>query len=170
MEKQPLVAVCGLFCGACSLYRVQHDADRKDAPDLIKRVAERWKVPAEQAVCEGCLSGGPLSPYCAACAIRKCAAGKPGVTRCADCADFPCEIITKFSNDGVPHHNVVLKNIRRQQKIGIDEWYEEEFERVRCQVCGVSLDWYAQSCHRCGTVNPMVVGFNKDVNQPHYRA
>ena len=169
MAEEHLVAVCGLYCGACTLYRILHDADRKDAERFLQRVAQRWNVPVEQVTCEGCLSQGPLSPYCSNCGIRKCAAGKTGVTRCADCPDFPCDIITRFSNDGVPHHSVVLKNIRRQQKIGITEWYEEEFERVRCQVCGVSLDWYVQSCHRCGTINPMVVGLNKDVHQPHYR-
>jgi len=169
MDNQPLVAVCGLFCGACTLYRARHDIDRKDAPEIIKRTADRWKVAPEQLTCEGCLSDGPLTPYCAACAMKKCAAAK-GITRCADCAGFPCETITKFSNDGVPHHASVLKAVRRQKKIGIDEWYEEEFERVRCQLCGVSLDWYATVCHRCGTVNPRVVGLNKDVHEPHYRA
>jgi hypothetical protein len=170
MADEHLVAVCGLYCGACTLYRAQHDIDRKDAPEIIRRAADRWKVAPEQTACEGCLSTGPLSPYCAACEIKKCAQGRPGVKRCADCPDFPCETITKFSNDGIPHHSAVLKAIRRQRKIGVTEWYEEEFERMRCQVCGVSLDWYARECHRCGTVSPTVVGFYKDVDQPHYRA
>ncbi|MDP2920124.1 MAG: DUF3795 domain-containing protein [Dehalococcoidia bacterium] len=170
MANEPLVAVCGLYCNACTLYRYRHDADRKDAQEFLQKVATRWNVPIEQAACEGCLSEGSLNPNRLKCEIRKCAMSKPGVTRCADCAEFPCEIITKFSNDGVPHHAVVLKNIQRQRKIGIFEWNEEEFERVRCQVCGVSLDWYAKECHRCGTVNPGVVGLFKDVDQPHYRA
>jgi hypothetical protein len=170
MEGIHLGAVCGLYCGACTLYRARHDIDRKGLESFFQGLAKRWNVPVEQVTCEGCLSKGPISPYCAACEIKKCAAGKPDVTRCNDCPDFPCELITRFSNDGVAHHAVVLKSIRRQQKIGILEWCEEEFERVRCQVCGVSLDWYAQTCHRCGTKNPGVVGFNKDVNQPHYRA
>jgi len=166
-----VAGVCGLYCGACTLYRARHDVERKDAQAVLEKIAERWKVPVEQVVCEGCLSQGPISGYCAACEIKKCAASKPGVTRCADCDDFPCDLLMKFANDGVPHHSAVLKNVRRQRKIGIREWVEEEYERDRCQYCGVSLDWYAGVCHRCGTQNASsITSVMGERLQPHYRA
>jgi hypothetical protein len=171
MEGIHLGAVCGLYCGACTLYRARHDIDRKGLENFFQNAAKRLNVPVEQVTCEGCLSKGPLSPYCAACEIKKCAASKPGVTRCADCKEFPCELITKFANDGVPHHSAVLKNIRRQQKIGILEWCEEQYEKIRCQYCGVSVDWYAQTCHRCGKQNPTVItSVMGESLQPYYRA
>ena len=173
MEGEHLAGVCGLYCGACTLYRARHDKDRKGVESLFQDLSQRWNVPVEEVTCEGCLSEGPIIPYCRDCNIKKCAADKPGVTRCSDCPDFPCDLITKFSNDGVPHHSDVLKNIRRQQKLGAYEWCQEEYERIRCQFCGVSLDWYAQTCYRCGTTNATkITGFLKDrpPDYTHYRA
>ncbi|HEY90562.1 MAG TPA: DUF3795 domain-containing protein [Dehalococcoidia bacterium] len=173
MEGEHLGAVCGLYCGACTLYRARHDYERKDLDDFFNNLAERWNVPVEEVTCEGCLSDGPISPYCRDCKIKQCAAEKEGITRCSDCPDFPCDLITRFNNDGVAHHSEVLKNIERQQKIGIYEWLQEEFERIRCQYCGVSQDWYAQNCHRCGTKSPTkIFGFTggKGITYTHYKA
>lgn len=173
MEGEHLGAVCGLYCGACTLYRARHDADRTGLEPLFQELSQRYGVPPEEITCEGCLSDGPLSPHCHVCEVRRCAITKPDVTRCSDCPSFPCGLIIKFSRDGVPHHSEVLKNIRRQQKIGVSEWLQEEYERIRCQYCGVSLDWYAQNCHRCGTKNPSTIaGFLTDGTrlQPYYRA
>jgi len=173
MEGEHLAAVCGLYCGACTLYRARHDKDRKGLETFFDNLARRWNVPVEEVTCEGCLSDGPLAVYCRDCRIKQCASEKPGVTRCADCPEFPCDIITRFNNDGVAHHSEVLKNIARQQKIGVYEWLQEEYEKVRCQYCGVSLDWYARNCHRCGTRNPQAItGFIKDrpSTYTHYRA
>jgi hypothetical protein len=153
MEGEHLASACGIYCGTCTIYRIRHDPDRKDADSVLKEFAERFNLPVEGVYCEGCLSEGPHSPFCAECEIRRCAMTTNGVTRCADCSNFPCGLLIKFSNDGVPHHRDVIKNIRRQQKIGAYEWCQEVHEQIRCQFCGVSLDWYAQICHRCGTRN-----------------
>ena len=169
MEGEHLAGACGLYCGACTLYRVRHDPDRKDADSVLKTFAEGFNVPVEKVRCEGCLSDGPRSPFCAECEIRRCALTTNGVIRCSDCSKFPCGLIIKFNNDGVPHHSDCLKNIRRQQQIGVYEWCQEEYERIRCQFCGVSLDWYAQTCHRCGTKAPTTItGFIKD-KPPKYK-
>ena len=157
MEGEHLAAVCGLYCGACSLYRARHDNNQERLEEILKNMSERWKVKPEEINCDGCLSGGQLMPYCRDCKIRLCAAEKSGVTHCADCPDFPCSLITNFNNDGVRHHGEVFRNIRRQQKVGVDEWLQEEYERWRCQFCGVSLDWYARTCHRCGTTQPFTI-------------
>lgn len=173
MEGEHLAGACGLYCGACTVYRARHDVDRKNTGEILQNLAEQWNVPVEQVTCEGCLSEGPRSPFCAECEIRRCAITTKGVTRCSDCSQFPCGLIIKFSNDGVPHHSDVMKNIRRQQKIGAYEWCQEEYERIRCQFCGVSLDWYAQTCHRCGTKNATgITGFLKDGGSTYkyYRA
>lgn len=157
MEGEHLAAVCGLYCGACTIYRARHDQDRQGLDKLFQDMSERLKVPPEEIVCDGCLSQGRLMPHCQECKIKQCAADKPGVERCSDCSEFPCSLITSFSDDGVPHHGAVLKNIRRQQELGVYEWLQEEYERVRCQYCGVSLDWYAQTCHRCGIAQPFTI-------------
>lgn len=165
MEGEHLAGVCGLYCGACTVYRARHDKERKNVESLLQGQAEEWNVPVEQVTCEGCLSEGPHSPYCAECEIRRCAMTTHDITRCSDCSKFPCGLIIKFNNDGVPHHSGVIKNIRRQQKIGAYEWCQDEHERIRCQFCGVSLDWYAQTCYRCGT---KTTGFLRD-SGPGYK-
>ncbi len=170
MEGEHLAAVCGLYCGACSLYRARRDENPERLEELLKPLSERWQVPKDELNCDGCLAGGRLMPHCRDCKIKQCAAEKEAVTRCSGCPDFPCQIITAFNNDGVRHHAEVLDNIRRQQKVGVTEWLQEQFERWRCQFCGVSLDWYARSCYRCGTKNALTINTaTGDRLQPYYR-
>ena len=173
MEGEHLASVCGIYCGACPVYRVRHDIDRKNSERILQRLGEQLKVPVEQVTCEGCLHEGHSRVAFERCDVARCAASKPGVSRCSDCPDFPCDIINEHCNSGVPHHSKGFQNIHRQQKIGVYEWCQEEYERIRCQFCGVSLDWYSQTCHRCGTTNATkITGFLKDKpsNYTHYRA
>lgn len=154
MEGEHLAAVCGLYCGACSLYRARRDNDPQQLEELLQTLSERWQIPSDELDCDGCLAQGHLMPYCQECKMRLCAADKPGVNRCSDCPDFPCSLVTDFNNDGVRHHAEVLENVRHQREIGVDEWLQEEYERWRCLFCGVSLEWYARTCYRCGTPQP----------------
>ncbi len=154
MEGEELVAVCGLYCGACRLYRAWHDNLAERLEEMRQRMSSRGQVTLDDLHCDGCLAQGHLAPYCQECKIRLCAANKPGVTRCSDCPDFPCSLITDFNNDGMRHHAEVLQNVRHQREIGVDEWLQEQYERWRCAFCGISLDWYARSCFRCQTSQP----------------
>jgi len=154
MEGEHLAAVCGLYCGACSIYRAWRDDDQERVQAIYDLMSSRMKITLEDTHCDGCLGQGKLTPYCQQCDIRACAAEKPGVTRCSDCPDFPCSLINDFNNDGIRHHAEVLENIRHQREIGFDEWLQEEYERWRCVFCGVSLEWYAKKCYRCGTPQP----------------
>ena len=171
MEGEHLAAVCGLYCGACTLYRAWKDDNKEKLEEIRQRVYPNKEVAIEELRCDGCLSDGNLMPYCRECKIRLCAEEKPGVTRCSDCPDFSCSLITNFNNDGVAHHGAVLENVRRQQKVGVEEWLQEEYERIRCQFCGVSQDWYATVCHRCGTKQPFTIPSQAkkgDRIQPYY--
>ena len=154
MTEEHLAAVCGLYCGACSLYRASHDHNLPRLEEILQNMSSRRKTSRDDLYCAGCLSQGQLTSHCLNCAIRLCPSGKPGVARCADCPDFPCSRITDFNNDSVRHHAEVLDNIRRMQKIGVKEWLNEQEEKWRCSLCGVSVEWYAQHCFRCGTSQP----------------
>lgn len=154
MSEEHLVTVCGLYCGACALYRALHEPDPVKKKTTLKVIAERYGAPAEEIECDGCLAGGKLAPYCRNCQILHCATAREGVTRCADCADFPCDIITSFNNDGMRHHAEVLDSIREQQKIGVQAWLEKQDKRWRCPQCGTPSSWYARTCDKCGTQQP----------------
>ena len=39
--KEPLAAVCGLYCGACALYRARRDND----PQSLEEILSVWNSP-----------------------------------------------------------------------------------------------------------------------------
>ena len=155
MEGEHLVAVCGLYCGACSIYRAWRDNNRERLEEMRQGMSSRGQVVTlDDLQCDGCLGQGHRTPFCQQCAIRLCPNDKPGVTRCSDCPDFPCSRITDFNNDGMRHHAEVLDNLRRMQETGLEAWLREEEERWRCPHCQAPVDWYARSCFQCGTEQP----------------
>ena len=148
--KEPLTAVCGLYCGACALYRARRDNN----PQRLEEILKVWKMPEDESQCDGCLGGGSLTPYCRDCKIRHCAEDRPGVTQCADCSDFPCHLITDFNNDGMRHHAEVLENLNHLREIGAEKWIVEQEERWRCPGCRAQMHWYERTCYSCGVAQP----------------
>ncbi len=154
MEAERLTAVCGLYCGACGIYRAGHDNNQERLEKIRQLMSSRRQVTLDGLQCDGCLAQDRLAPHCRECKIRLCARDKPGVTHCSDCPDFPCVRITVFNGDGVRHHAEVLENIRRQQEIGIKAWLKEQEERWRCLHCQAPVEWYARLCFQCKTPQP----------------
>ncbi|MEW6360340.1 MAG: DUF3795 domain-containing protein [Planctomycetota bacterium] len=97
-------APCGLYCGACE--------------DNIKRHE-----------CHGC---GCTCKKCAGdwhythCPISKCSHGK-GLRSCVECDDMPCTKLIHFTFD-IPSHRCAIENLRRQKKIGREQWLKEQAE------------------------------------------
>jgi len=148
--SQTLAAPCGLYCGACYIYIARKRGGEVALRKIVRRLPERKDQvikPREDLICDGCLSS-QLSVFCRRCVIRECAFNS-GITHCAQCSDFPCETITDFNNDGRPHHGEVLKNIYRQQKVGIDAWLSEQDKRWRCPNCEFRTEWYETKCPEC---------------------
>ena len=94
MAQENLAAVCGLYCGACVIYRACHDNNQKRIEEMLQIMPSEHVATKDSLYCDGCLSGGRLTGYCQQCALRLCASNKQGVTRCSDCSDFPCSLIT----------------------------------------------------------------------------
>jgi len=159
MQKGHLAAICGLYCGACSVYRAGRDENPQIIEEIAQAIAKHLPVPVDELNfdnlnCDGCLGGGRISPHCRDCAIRLCAEQKPGVVHCAECNDFPCSIITDFNNDGLPHHAEVIENLAHMREIGVENWIREQEKRWKCPNCGTSMHWYGGTCNKCGTVQP----------------
>jgi predicted RNA-binding Zn-ribbon protein involved in translation (DUF1610 family) len=143
--RSRLAAICGLYCGACSLYRAWHDADT----EAIERMAKDRGVTPEDLRCDGCRSD-VLSYWCRDCGFKRCLARRTdGVRLCYECADYPCRMITGFRYDGRKHHLDVLENVRRQKEIGLEAWLDEQEADWRCPECGAPIHWYQRKC-RCG--------------------
>jgi hypothetical protein len=151
MDGEKLVAACGLYCGACEMYRADHDDNEKKMQELAKSFSARGgQVTVEDLKCDGCLGQGKLTPWCRQCDIRSCSKHQAGQTLCSDCADFPCARVTAFNNDGMQHHTEVLDNLRQLKKMGLTDWVKHEESRWTCPQCQTSLSWYDKACPQCG--------------------
>ena len=151
-DKEQLVAVCGLYCGACPMYLATQSNDEQKQKELLKRFSSGpMKLKLEDVLCDGCIGNGRVASFCLNCAIRKCPNDKQNITLCSDCPDFPCSRITDFNNDGMPHHGEVLENLRQIRNMGIKKWAKHEEERWQCPQCQQPMSWYDSKCSNCET-------------------
>jgi hypothetical protein len=182
-NKRNLAAPCGLYCGACVIYRANKRGDseslaqiKEQFTELLSNLKEGQALPLmpltkggfdlarvqreirEEAsmCCKGCLSDVLAIP-CRICGIRECAQGR-GLTNCSQCPDMPCQLVIDFNNDGMPHHGEALVNLERQKEIGIDAWLVEQGERWCCVQCGSPLSWYDVECPDCHTTKNRTFG------------
>ena len=174
-KNRAIAAPCGLYCGACLVYRANKRGENGVIEEMKKQAAKRIdelvedgrmkgmpppakgcdysqlkKVVQEEEdymCCEGCLSDVVALP-CRICGFRACAQEK-GITNCSECPEMPCQWVIDFKNDGIPHHADVLVNLERQKEIGIDAWLAEQEKKWRCVQCGSMLAWYDAECPDC---------------------
>ncbi len=115
-EERALVSPCGLYCGACPLYKARTDET------LRKKIAERQGIPIEKVLlCAGCrpsrglvsVSGG--EPICDTYA---CAVNDRKVEFCYECEDFPCLRLAPCADRAqeIPH-NTKIYNLIWLQKL-----------------------------------------------------
>jgi hypothetical protein len=151
MEREKLVSACGLFCGACEMYRAVHDNNKAKQESLVQAFNARGGTfTLADLECDGCLAGGRLAPWCKQCNIKSCSQRQPGEMICsADCSDFPCQKLTEFEKQ-MPHHAEVADNLRRLKKVGLKKHAEQEEKRWLCPKCKTPMSWYAQNCAKCG--------------------
>ena len=153
MVDTNLVAVCGLYCGACSIYRATQDENEpvlKDfAEGLTARTGKQFSI--DDVRCDGCLCQGRLDLWCRNCQMRSCKQLQSGKVRCSDCEEFPCSRLTNFKNDGMKHHIEIIDNLENIRKIGIEAWAAQEEKRWTCPKCKKVLSWYDPCCPNCKT-------------------
>ncbi len=127
-EERALIAPCGLYCGACALFKA-----RKDKEFRIKLAQERG-IPVEQLfLCAGCrpmkgrvkAAGG--QPICDTYACVK----KKGVEYCYQCDEFPCLKLAPCADKADKPHNTKVYNLVLLQKLGIDEWLKKKERLLR---------------------------------------
>jgi Protein of unknown function (DUF3795) len=149
VTKGNLIGVCGIYCGACLIYRAYKDNDQK----LIHYLEENG-LSKELIRCEGCISGD-VSPTCAQCKFRDCAKQK-GLTYCFECKDMPCSMIVELAEkrskaDNLPHLTLCPANLQSLKHNNAQEWLKQQERRWKCSLCGKKMHWYSKSCPDCGT-------------------
>ena len=157
MSKKHLAANCGLYCGACSLYRARRDKKPQFIDEIMKAIGNKLPVTDKEINlndidCDGCLAGSRLTPYCQDCKIRLCVEKNPDIGHCTECKDFPCALIMDFNNDGMPHHAEAIKNLIDIRSIGIENWISKQEKRWQCPKCGTAIHWYSRTCEKCKTL------------------
>lgn len=112
-----MYAICGLDCAVCPAL----EAHRTGDPTLREKTAAAWskeyrvELTARDIDCVGCVTpGGPHIGHCAECEVRACGL-KRGVANCAECADYPCEVLGKFLAM-VPPAKTNLERLRAARK------------------------------------------------------
>jgi len=139
-----LAAVCGLYCGACTLYIAT-----VDDPARLTSLAGRLKLPEETLRCFGCRSGKRW-PYCEKCKMSACAAGK-GIDFCALCAEYPCKEMKEFQAEK-PHRIELWDDLKRIRSIGYEAWLCEIRARYACPQCETINSAYDHACRKCGGI------------------
>jgi len=116
-----LIAPCGLFCGACPVFKASGDSA------LAERLAQTLGIPLEQVNCLGCrvekghikVMGEPVCPTYHCCIEQK------GLQFCYECGDFPCLKLAPCADKAqtLPH-NTKVYNLVLLQKLGVEKWLE----------------------------------------------
>jgi hypothetical protein len=132
---------CGLYCGSCPLLQ----ANQKGT---VEEIAKREKMKPGDLECHGCKSDR-VAVFCRDCTFKSCAAER-GHEFCVECDDYPCEELVKFRSDEWPHHSVVISNLERIRRDGLETWLKEREKRWRCRECGEEFTWYDEICESCG--------------------
>jgi hypothetical protein len=152
INNTELVGVCGLYCGACGIYRATQNNNEEKLHEFSRGLSARtgYKFTLDDVRCDGCLVNGRLDLWCRNCQIRVCEKLQSGKVRCSDCDDFPCARLTNFRDDGMTHHSEITDNLERLRKMGIEAWAEYEENRWTCPECNTNLAWYDPNCPGCG--------------------
>jgi hypothetical protein len=113
------MAVCGLDCGACDIRRVLTDPEAAERvvawfhkkewleeDEGVKEIIERGMY------CKGCRGDRSLH-WSPDCPLLICCVDEKHLDHCSQCAEFVCEKLEAFANDGRRHHRDAVERLRR---------------------------------------------------------
>jgi len=157
MSEIKLDGYCGLYCGACDIYRLSEKARSTGVAAKWQEMPERFQKIIKEAdvVCRGCKSG-TLFAGCRACPMIKCAK-KKGVENCGLCRKFPCfyfkimDIVVRWRklDKKLPHVTTRKPNLEFIRKNGLDAFLRGQERAWICPRCGGRLSWYQTQCPAC---------------------
>ncbi len=143
-----LISKCGIYCGACYVYRAF-----KDGGKLLEITAEKLGVPKEEIRCNGCLgSVEDIWRMCKKCQFRDCLRER-GLAFCYECPEFENSTCAKYESarEFTSKRGENIREALERIKAGdADRWLMEQDERWRCTTCSGSIYWTEKICHHCG--------------------
>jgi|Deesub1362B_J571_1020462.scaffolds.fasta_scaffold00621_1 hypothetical protein len=150
MINKKLVGRCGLYCGACTIYRAY-----KDSEQLRQMLAKKYNCNPEEIRCEGCQA--VLTEKLEVdenwgrnCKIIKCLENK-GLNFCYECDIYPeCEKFHEIADFCLKYGANLIENLNKIKTGKIAEWLEAEDKKWRCKKCGKPIALELIECHWCG--------------------
>jgi len=137
-----LIGRCGLYCGACNIYRVYVDQKK----DKQKKMAEFFKCRPEQVRCQGCQNLTP-DDWCSGCKIIECLYNHK-YDYCFRCEEIEhCDAYQELNGR---YENRPYKNLERLKEVGEQQWLEEQLKRWHCPGCGEPIENEEKVCEECG--------------------
>ena len=116
--EQELAAPCGVYCGACTMYRAASE------PDLAEKLSKAMNRPVEEIACKGCRARA-ASGESLGCDTLTCITGK-GLEFCYQCSDFPCsKFIPCVDRAAETPHNMKMYNLAVIEKRGVKALADE---------------------------------------------
>jgi hypothetical protein len=149
LANRNLVGRCGLYCGACSIYRAY-----RDNGEYLKTLAEHFKCPPEKVKREGCMALTPES-WGNECKIVQCLRNK-NLEFCYQCTAYEkgtCEKYEELAQRYLEDGEDVKANLERIKKGETTQWLRECEQKYKCPACGKPLPTgrMKKQCYHCGT-------------------
>ncbi len=137
-----LIAPCGMNCAICSRYLAY--------VNNMKR-----------SQCIGCRPRNEKFSYL----FEKCTGinhtAKAEAAFCFECPQYPCKQIKRMDKRYRNNYNMSVKeNLETIQKIGIDKFIEEQYEKYYCSTCGGLISTHNSKCFHCDTVTRLIEKYN----------
>jgi predicted RNA-binding Zn-ribbon protein involved in translation (DUF1610 family) len=128
MERK-LVGACGLYCGACSIYRA------REYPGLAEELAGRFGCRPEQVDCDGCHGDLKRRWSDQDCRYWARAGELEGLRVCGP-------------DDAYGGYEEQRRQLERLWAVGVEAWLREQAAAHACPACGTGTVW-GQLCPAC---------------------
>jgi len=106
---------CGLDCYGYSI--------RLKTEDELKYWAQQ-NVDLEKIRCDGCRSDRSKNHWSPDCKILECYVYKHKHEFCAQCSDFPCQILEVWAKE-YEHHAQAVADLKAMKEMGVEQWLKE---------------------------------------------
>ena len=139
-SPEELIAPCGMNCAICSRYL--------SYANHLKR-----------SHCAGCRSEGKKCSYLfeKCCGINGDLKDNATANFCFECDQYPCKQINRMDVRYRSHYEMSVKdNLDSINKIGVEQFTKEQYEKYRCSKCGGVISIHNRKCFKCDTITRLV--------------
>jgi predicted RNA-binding Zn-ribbon protein involved in translation (DUF1610 family) len=142
-----LLSRCGIYCGACYVYRAE-----RDCGDFLRHVAEWQNVELDEVKCNGCFAPDEEKwPNCQKCWPAKCLKEKK-LDYCYQCDsfwDYSCDHYKGMEDFCAKRGENIRQNMVKMMS-DKQKFLADQDKHWRCPSCGEPYSWYEKTCHHCG--------------------